>query len=55
MSAHTHDDVDWAARLTAMRRLDDLERDTLESVAARITTDLPPAAPWWMSDPARAG
>ncbi|WP_091810799.1 class I SAM-dependent methyltransferase [Prauserella marina] len=41
MSAHTHDDIDWGARLKAMRRLDLLERDVLASVASRLTSDLP--------------
>ncbi|WP_199434290.1 methyltransferase domain-containing protein [Qaidamihabitans albus] len=44
MSAHTHDDIDWAARLSAMRRLDLLERECLASVAARITEHLPDSA-----------
>ncbi|MBK1789271.1 class I SAM-dependent methyltransferase [Prauserella cavernicola] len=41
MSAHTHDDVDWASRLSSMRRLDALERESLASVATRLTNDLP--------------
>lgn len=39
--AHTHDDVDWAGRLTALRRLDALERDALTEVAQRLTGGLP--------------
>ncbi|WP_040925554.1 class I SAM-dependent methyltransferase [Saccharomonospora marina] len=41
MPGHTHDDVDWAARLTSLRRLDDLERDALVEVARRLTDGLP--------------
>ncbi|NIJ13860.1 SAM-dependent methyltransferase [Saccharomonospora amisosensis] len=41
MPGHTHDDVDWAGRLTALRRLDDLERDALVEVARRLTDGLP--------------
>ncbi|MEU3271296.1 class I SAM-dependent methyltransferase [Saccharomonospora sp. NPDC006951] len=41
MAAHTHDDIDWGARLAAMRRLDLLERDVLGSVANRLASDLP--------------
>ncbi|MFF5991979.1 class I SAM-dependent methyltransferase [Prauserella flavalba] len=41
MPAHTHDDVDWAGRLTSLRRLDALERDRLDAVAARLVVNLP--------------
>ncbi|WP_112280868.1 class I SAM-dependent methyltransferase [Prauserella muralis] len=41
MSAHTHDDIDWAARLSAMRRLDALEQDAITAVASRLTAELP--------------
>lgn len=41
VSAHTHDDVDWAGRLTALRRLDALERDALTDVAKRLIDGLP--------------
>lgn len=41
MSAHTHDDIDWADRLTALRRFDALERTALSAVAARLAADLP--------------
>lgn len=44
VSAHTHDDIDWAARLSAMRRLDSLERAAIEPVAARLAADLPAGA-----------
>ncbi|GAA1229514.1 methyltransferase domain-containing protein [Prauserella halophila] len=37
MAAHTHDDVDWAARLSGMRRLDDLESTATAGVADRLT------------------
>nr|WP_216217107.1 methyltransferase domain-containing protein [Amycolatopsis aidingensis] len=42
MSAHTHDDLDWAAELPRMRRLDALEKDSLRAVADRLVVDLPP-------------
>lgn len=41
MPAHTHDDVDWAARLTGMRKLGELERPAMTEVARRLTGDLP--------------
>lgn len=41
MSAHTHDDVDWAARLPAMRRADALDAEAHAGVAARLVADLP--------------
>jgi SAM-dependent methyltransferase len=41
MSAHTHDDVDWAARLPAMRRADALDAEAHGGVAARLIADLP--------------
>jgi SAM-dependent methyltransferase len=41
MSAHTHDDVDWAARLSAMRRADALDAEAHAGVAARLVSDLP--------------
>ncbi|SFP10922.1 Methyltransferase domain-containing protein [Amycolatopsis arida] len=44
MTAHTHDDVDWASRLPALRRADVLERSALDAVADRLTTDLGAAA-----------
>src|SRR5690606_41473094 len=44
VSAHTHDDVDWAARLAGMRRLDELERSALADVASKLVADLPSGA-----------
>ncbi|WP_253852491.1 class I SAM-dependent methyltransferase [Prauserella alba] len=40
MAAHTHDDVDWAARLSGMRRLDELESAATAEVAGRLTRNL---------------
>ncbi len=40
-SVHTHDDIDWSARVADLRRRDDLERDRYVDVAARLTRDLP--------------
>lgn len=40
MAAHTHDDVDWAARLSGMRRLDELESAAVADVADRLTRNL---------------
>ncbi|MFD6795298.1 MULTISPECIES: class I SAM-dependent methyltransferase [Prauserella salsuginis group] len=40
MAAHTHDDVDWAARLSEMRRLDELESAAVADVADRLTRNL---------------
>jgi SAM-dependent methyltransferase len=44
MSAHTHDHVDWAARLPTMRRADALAAEAHALVAARLTADLPERA-----------
>ena len=44
MSAHTHDEVDWAARLPAMLRGDALDAETLAGVASRLTGELPDTA-----------
>ncbi|MEU6645850.1 class I SAM-dependent methyltransferase [Saccharomonospora sp. NPDC046836] len=44
MPAHTHDHVDWASRLTALRRQDSLERDPLTVVATRLGSGLPQGA-----------
>lgn len=41
MSA-THDDIDWATRLTAMRRSDALQHESLQQVAARLAANLGP-------------
>lgn len=40
MAAHTHDDVDWAARLSSMRTLAELESTATAGVADRITGHL---------------
>lgn len=40
MAAHTHDDVDWAARLSGMRRLDAIESAATAEVADRLTRGL---------------
>lgn len=44
MSAHTHDDVNWAAKLPSMRRADALSGDALAAVADRLTQHLPDQA-----------
>ena len=41
MSAHTHDHVDWGARLPVMRRADALDAEAHDGVAARLIADLP--------------
>jgi SAM-dependent methyltransferase len=41
MAPHTHDDIDWTARLDDMRRFDSLHSEALTAVAARLTADLP--------------
>src|SRR5438105_4773035 len=41
VTAHTHDDVDWAERLPTLRRANALDAGTLAEVAARLTGDLP--------------
>ncbi|CAM3177753.1 class I SAM-dependent methyltransferase [Saccharomonospora xinjiangensis] len=41
MSAGTHDDIDWAARLSELRRLDALESDAVRAVAERLAGGLP--------------
>lgn len=43
VSTHTHDGVDWAARLPGMRLTDALQVDALTTVAERLVADLPPA------------
>ncbi|WP_158886422.1 class I SAM-dependent methyltransferase [Amycolatopsis anabasis] len=42
--AHTHDDVDWAERLPALRRADELDAEALAEAAARLTGGLPAGA-----------
>ncbi|WP_116051716.1 methyltransferase [Amycolatopsis palatopharyngis] len=44
MSAHTHDDVNWAAKLPSMRRADALFGTALRAVADRLIRDLPAQA-----------
>ncbi|WP_297550478.1 trans-aconitate 2-methyltransferase [Amycolatopsis sp.] len=44
MPAHTHDEVDWAARLPAMLRGDALDAETFAGVASRLTSELPDTA-----------
>ncbi|WP_026421972.1 class I SAM-dependent methyltransferase [Actinokineospora inagensis] len=40
--AHTHDDIDWAARTTPMRRADDIQADVSAAVARRLLAMTPP-------------
>lgn len=42
MAAHTHDSIDWAARLEHMRRSDALEAPALAGVAQQLVAELPP-------------
>ncbi|WP_091678642.1 class I SAM-dependent methyltransferase [Amycolatopsis marina] len=44
MSAHTHDDLNWAAKLPSMRRADALFEKALRDVAERLVRDLPAQA-----------
>lgn len=39
--AHTHDGIDWTARLTAMRRVDGIEAEVNSWVADRLVAPLP--------------
>jgi SAM-dependent methyltransferase len=41
VSAHTHDSIDWAARLEYMRRSDVLEASSFAEVAHRLVAELP--------------
>jgi len=41
MSAHTHDDIDWADRLAQLRMADTLDADALAPVARRLVAGLP--------------
>ncbi|MEU4673161.1 class I SAM-dependent methyltransferase [Amycolatopsis sp. NPDC023774] len=43
MSAHTHDHIDWADRLTQLRTADTLDTDALSAIARRLVAALPPA------------
>lgn len=42
MAAVTPDNIDWSAKLSAMRRLDMLERDAVHGVARKLAGTLPP-------------
>ncbi|NYI87342.1 SAM-dependent methyltransferase [Amycolatopsis endophytica] len=42
MAAHTHDDIDWAGRITALRRADELHAPIHEEIAARLVEQLGP-------------
>ncbi|WP_432850163.1 methyltransferase domain-containing protein [Amycolatopsis sp. CA-161197] len=42
MSAHTHDHIDWADRLTQLRTADTLDADALSAIARRLVAALPP-------------
>lgn len=41
MAGHTHDGIDWATRLIALRRADELGADALRVVARRLVRSLP--------------
>jgi SAM-dependent methyltransferase len=42
--AHTHDHIDWAARIPDLRRADDLHADAYAAIAARLTATVPEGA-----------
>ncbi|MEV6900898.1 class I SAM-dependent methyltransferase [Amycolatopsis sp. NPDC051372] len=42
MSAHTHDHIDWADRLTQLRTADALDANALSAIARRLVAALPP-------------
>ncbi|WIX79493.1 class I SAM-dependent methyltransferase [Amycolatopsis carbonis] len=42
VSAHTHDHIDWADRLTQLRTADTLDSDALSAIARRLVAALPP-------------
>jgi 2-polyprenyl-3-methyl-5-hydroxy-6-metoxy-1,4-benzoquinol methylase len=42
--AHTHDHIDWAARIPDLRRADELDAGAFASIAARLTAALRPGA-----------
>lgn len=44
MPGTTHDDIDWASRLTELRRLDALERAAVHEVAEKLAGGAPPDA-----------
>ncbi|NUT97697.1 MAG: class I SAM-dependent methyltransferase [Saccharothrix sp.] len=41
MAAHTHDGIDWATRLTALRRANELDAEAERVVARRLVRSLP--------------
>lgn len=41
MAPHTHDGIDWVARVSDMRRADELHAATLAGIAERLTRELP--------------
>lgn len=41
MAAHTHDHIDWAARIPDLRRVDELDAGAFAVIAARLTAALP--------------
>jgi SAM-dependent methyltransferase len=44
MAAHTHDHIDWAARIPDLRRVDELDAAAFADIAARLTAELPDGA-----------
>jgi SAM-dependent methyltransferase len=44
MAAHTHDHIDWAARIPDLRRVDELDATAFSDIATRLTADLPDGA-----------
>ncbi|MGW4490075.1 SAM-dependent methyltransferase [Amycolatopsis sp. NPDC004368] len=44
MSAHTHDHIDWAERLTQLRTADTLDAEAHSAIARRLVAALPPGA-----------
>jgi SAM-dependent methyltransferase len=44
MAAHTHDHIDWAARIPDLRHVDELDAKAFAGIAARLTAQLPSRA-----------
>lgn len=44
MAAHTHDHIDWAARIPDLRRADELDAGAFAAIAARLSVALPTGA-----------
>jgi SAM-dependent methyltransferase len=44
MAPHTHDHIDWAARIPDLRQVDELERTPFAEIAARLAAHLPSGA-----------